>query len=225
MSVDLLAVLTGRRDHDAPRPDAGDVVTKLRCPCGTVVALLARSGGETWLWRASYRHTPRGAAEIVVDAMLEDFDALARIAEADPTRQDQALEHEVHVLGSLARATTGRMDRLGELLPPLRMPARMARVSGYAEWWRAHRAEARTAGVEPNLPAHMDAGCGRCRRVVHVGGTVAELEPAAAPPPVVVVGGEPGTKVQHIGYDGWPSQARAGRVALYQALSDVLSSD
>lgn len=211
MSLDLVAVLAGEPAVDAPRPDPGDVVTRMRCSCGTVVALLARSAGQTWLWRAPYRHTPRGAAAIVTDVALEDFEHLA--AEGD----EDAL-----LVGELFDALDDRdpVEVLAEILPPLRMPARLRNITGVAEELSQIATE-RGPGLAPPRAAYMTAGCGRCRRVLDVGDAVVELEPAPAPAAEVVVTDPPDLGVQRMGY-GWPDSGRAGRVALYRTLSDAL---
>lgn len=224
MSLDLLALLSGERPTDDERPDPADVVSRLRCSCGTVVGLLARSGGESWLWRAPYRHTARGAAEIVLDAALEDFEALAAADDADA----------LAVAGMFEPDDT--IEALAAALPPLRMPARLRKVTGLARLMAEHDAERdrRVADesaarglpaptLAPSRPAYTEAGCGKCRRVLHLGTIVMQLEAEPAPPREVVVTEPPPLGVVSMGYD-WPDSARPSRVALYRSLSDVLES-
>lgn len=209
MSLDLVALLSGEAVRQAPRPAPGDVVSNLRCPCGTVVALLARRDGETWLWRAPYRHTARGAAEIVLDAALEDFEALAAVEDGD-------------ALVVAALFEQGTIDRLSGVLPPLRMPARLRYVTGLAAGLAAEAA-GRDEGLAPPRLTHMEAGCGSCRQVLDVGRVVVGLERNGALLQEVVVADLPDLGVERMGY-GWPESGRASRVALYRALTEMLTS-
>ena len=220
MTVDLTAILSDGGEGDAERPRREDVVTTLWCPCGAVVALVARFGGESWLWRAGYRHTPRGAADIVVQAALDDFEALAAIAREDPALEDAALSAEVRAIGEFARLAS--RDYLAAVVPALRMPARIGRVTGIAQDVADLNAQ-RDPGLAPVKLAHTTAGCPTCRSVLDVQEAVVQVESMPQPPRTIVVEDLPALGVERMGY-GWPESGRAARVALYRALSDVLGS-
>lgn len=229
MTVDLLTILSGERRGDDPRPDPGDVVTRIRCRCGDVVALVSRRAGETWLWRARYRHTPRGAAEIVIDAALDDFEALAAIAAAEPALEDDELSRQVHRIGGLVACPVCAPDdppcshlvnRLAAILPPLTMPARSSRITGMARFLadEAARHAAHDPPLAPPQLSNMLTGCGSCRAVVYVGNAAAQAEAAPAPPADLVTEDRPQLGIAAAGY-GWPEANRPARVALYESLT------
>lgn len=219
--IDLRAALLGDVAGDGPeRPSRSDTRNAIVCDCGGGLAHTYVHEGHLWAWIGPYRHTPRGAAEVVIDAALEDFEALGEIAAQAPETDDPELSAEVAVLANFARVHS--VDSLAAIVPHLTMPARARPLVGLSEWWARQVSESQARGVAPGVISGMDAGCPKCRRVSYVGTALlrATAEGRHAPRAIVATPAEVGwtPTVQHFGY-AWPPERRAERVRLYGLLT------
>lgn len=208
--IDLRSALIGTAAQTGPqRPPTASVRSFIVCECGGRLACTYTDGAKMWGWMAGYRLTPRGAAVTVMDAALEDFEAIGEIAAKTPGLESPDLSAEVACIVGLVRAHS--VESLTALIPHLNMPAHTRPLAGLAAFQAAHEGE-QIAG--------MDAGCPNCRSVRYVGEQMvrADADGRHAPRTMVAQRHPTGLGVERFGHS-WPPERRAERMRLYRELT------
>lgn len=140
--------------------------------------------------------TRAATADVLLDAALLDFEALAEVLDPD------ALVVSGFVMA--ARPSVHGLERLKAVVPPLKLPATWVSLEGVSD-------------IPAHVRTNLNAWCGQCGTLYRLETTLRELELAGR----TIIAEDPDPMSRSQGFT-WPDAARASRVSLYRHLTAAL---
>lgn len=206
--MNLWDELMGERGDPPAAPQGSPIL----CGCGRRIGVESSDGH---VWRAEYHHTSQGAADVLFQIVLEDFELLARtVREGESWEGPQDAVHTiVDLLDRSSVANSADLSPLAAVLPRMMVPA--------AVYARPTLDLDGRAPLRSLAGASAPTGCKKCRLVYdlrEVMGRGVRNKRGA-----LLVGDCEPASIAHMAY-GAPPDGLRRRVALYERLSVVLSS-